>query len=242
MSAEFGESNGLPRHPDAYSPTAHLALQDRLRRGNGSVYDQFLCDYIGTPGSEEDFPPIWRSGRSGLFYSYNSIVPGGVRRSYSEWGNMVTIRHAEGELQVGDELSEYFVASASLRTGRIIEWRVADIERYGPYGKQVTVLHLSEQPDLKVVGDQAQESDLPAGMAEKFRQWYSYGAEVVLNPERGCTFRMGSGAEPLTDIARLVDQVNNLTDEHGLTPQLDTLRLRAAGALAGVVPFSQVAV
>jgi hypothetical protein len=53
---------------------------------------------------------------------------------------------------------------------------------------------------------------------------------------------MGAAAEPLSDIARLVTEVNNLTDEYGLTSELDLRRLRAAGTLAQVIPIGQVAV
>jgi hypothetical protein len=241
MSTEFGESKQSSRHLDAYSPTAQLALQARYEQGNGSLYDRFLCDYIGEPGTQ-DFPPIWRRGASGMFYSYNSVAVGQVRRSYSQWGNMVTIRHAEGSLQRGDELSEYFVASASLRSARLVEWRVADIERQGPYGKQKVILHLSDQPALQVVSDQMQGDDSWSTMADKFRQWDSYSAEVELDPERGCTFRVGGRAEPLNDIAGLVAEVNDLTEGYGLTPELDIRRMRAAEALAPVIPLGQIAV
>jgi hypothetical protein len=241
MSTELGESKQSSRHLDAYSPTARLALLARYAQGNGSLYDRFLCDYIGGP-STQDIPPIWRRGASGVFYSYNSVAVGQVRRSYSQWGNMITIRHAEGSLQQGDELSEYFVASASLRSARLVEWRVAGIERQGSYGKQKVILHLSDQPDLQVVGNQTQSDDPWSNMAEEFRQWDNYGAEVELDPERGCTLRVSGRAEPLNDIAELVAEVNDLTEGYGLTSELDVRRMRAAEALAPVIPLGQIAV
>jgi hypothetical protein len=46
----------------------------------------------------------------------------------------------------------------------------------------------------------------------------------------------------MNDIAGLVAEVNDLTEVYGLTPELDIRRMRAAEALAPVIPLGQIAI
>jgi hypothetical protein len=219
-----------------------LAFDARRDLGYGSPYDEFIYKYVGHPVLP-DFPPISRTAPSGVTYNYNNPTDGQVRRNYTEQGNIVNIRYAQGVVGQGDEQYNYFVASLDLHTGQIVEWEVVGVERSGLFpGQQSVIINLADPSSAGRPAVAHQADPVKAEIARRQQARSCPSAQVILGMG-SCTFQMNSGpAEHLRAIAELAKEVDELTGEYGLTvADLEARRQRAAWRLASMAAQAELA-
>lgn len=201
---------------EQYPPAVLYVMAARLEQGNQTVYDRFLCDYIGEVTSPQP-SPLTLDGPSGARYSYNNPLT--THRSFTAQGTLLTVRHAEQTMAPGDESCEFFVASANLETSRITHWCTERVDwQNGSGGQQVTVL-LSDRPQLRVVQDADPTNPFAWSLQHRKARQAAVRAVLTMN-SRGLQFMDGTsdrGLEQLEDIRQLVADVNALTDYYQIS-------------------------
>lgn len=140
---------------------------------------------------------------------------------------MLNARHVQGMLQEGDQNLEYFVASADLRSGEIVEWRPLSVETTVWNGSQTTQVDLARPRQNIAKVPEPGDYDNPIDYELARREFHGRtGARLLLSSHTGNWFGQDGPSEPLLDIVHLVREVNTLTEILGI--DLDEVARRAS--------------
>lgn len=212
---------------ERFSQAACLVLQAREQVGNGSKYDDFLCEWVGeaVPLSDK-FKPVDRISPAGRLYTYNN--PHLVRNAYSRGGLMVNYRQASQPTVPGEEAFGFSVATLDLRTNQMVEWHIVSIDQKKTYGQSHTVTRLGLMKPPTAMSIEESNSFLRTSTEDDA----PVDAWFISDPQ-GSYFVADGLWETLEPMDRLVKEVNTLTEDRRL--ELDKIRERAAGELAHVV-------